>query len=116
MTRSLGSASNCGPFRSMDDFLPLRATTMCAWAILLTRLPDLDHRAPAARHAAAHPQLVPLGVHRDDLEVSHRGSLVAHLTGHALALEDAGRVRRCPDGAGLPDIVRAMRFRTPAEA
>ncbi len=36
-------------------------------AILLTRLPDLDDRVLAARHPAAHPELVVLGVHRDDL-------------------------------------------------
>src|SRR5918999_682782 len=108
MMCSLGSVSNRGPLRSMEDFLPLRASNMCAWAILLARLPDLDDRAPAAGHAAAYPELVPLGVHRDDLEVPHRGSLVAHLARHALALEDASRVRRRTDGAGLPDVVRAV--------
>src|SRR5918998_5751972 len=116
MTCSLGSVSNRGPSRSMDDFLPLRASNTCAWATLLTRLPDLDDRAPPAGHAAAHPELVLLGVDRDDLDVPHRGGLVAHLSGHALALEDAGRVRRRPDGAGLPDVVRAVGDRPPAEA
>src|SRR5215211_4262584 len=120
MTCSLGSASNCGPFRSMEDFLPLRASNTCAVAfasaILLTSLPDLDDRAPAAGHAAAHPELVVLGVHRDDLQVAHRDGLVAHLAGHLLALEDAGRVGRRTHGAGLTDVVRAVGFRTAAEA
>src|SRR5215218_2004430 len=106
MMCSLGSASNCGPFRSMEDFLPLRASNTCAVAfasaILLTSLPDLDDRA----HAAGHAELVVLGVHRDDLQVAHRDGLVAHLAGHLLALEDAGRVRRGTHGAGLPDVVR----------
>src|SRR5215216_1801052 len=116
MTCSLGSVSNRGPVRSMEDFLPLRASNTRAWAILLTRLPDLDDRTPAAGHAAAHPELVLLCVHRDDLEVAHRGGLVAHLAGHALALEDAGRVSRRPDRAGLPDVVRAVGDRPAAEA
>src|SRR5215212_6028848 len=96
MTCSLGSVSNCGPFRSMEDFLPLRASNTCASAILLTSLPDLDDRAPAAGYAAAHPELVVLGVHRDDLQVAHRDGPVAQLAGHPLALEDAGRIRRRP--------------------
>src|SRR3712207_4078938 len=116
MTCSLGSVWNCSPFRSMEDFLPLRASNTCAWAILFTRLPDLDDRTPAAGHAAAHPELVLLGVHRDYPQVAHRGGLITHLTRHALALEDAGRVRRRPHGAGLPDVVRTVRDRPAAEA
>src|SRR3712207_2274524 len=115
MTCSLGSVSKCGPFRFMEDFVPLRASNTCAWATLLTRLPDLDNGAPAAWHTAAHPELVLVGVHRDDLEVPHRGGLVTHLAWHALALEDAGRVRRGSDGAGLPDVVGAVGDRSAAE-
>src|SRR3712207_5356246 len=115
MTCSLGSVSKCGPFRFMEDFVPLRASNTCAWATLLTRLPDLDDGAPAAWHTAAHPELVLVGVHRDDLKVPHRGGLVTHLAWHALALEDAGRVRRGSDGAGLPDVVGAVGDRSAAE-
>src|SRR3712207_3498675 len=110
---SLGSVVKRGPSRSSEDFCPLRASNTCAVAfasaILLTSLLDLDDGALAAGHAAAHPQLVPLGVYGHHLYVAHRDSLVAHLAWHLLALEDSGRVGRGPDGAGLTDVVRTVR-------
>src|SRR3712207_6789783 len=75
MTCSLGSVSNCGPARFSEDFLPLRASNTCAWATLLTHLPDLDDGVLAAGHAAPDPELVVLGVHGDDLEVPDRDGL-----------------------------------------
>src|SRR5829696_5687479 len=112
MTCSFGSVSNCGPARSSEDFLPLRASNTCAVAfasaILLTRLPDLDDGVLAAGHAAPDPELVVLRVNGDDLEVPDRDGLVAHLARHPLTLEDTGRVSRGPDGARLPDVVRAV--------
>src|SRR5215204_2277662 len=120
MTCSLGSVSNCGPLRSIEDLLPLRASNTCAAAfasdILLTRLPDLDHGVLAAWHAAADPELVVLRVHCDDLEVPDRDGLVAHLARHLLALEDPGRVGRSAHGSRLPDVVRAVRYRPAPEA
>src|SRR3712207_5288974 len=117
---SLGSVVKRGPSRSSEDFCPLLASNTCAVAfasaILLTRLLDLDDGALAAGNAAAHPQLVPLGVDSYYLYVAHRDGLVAHLARHLLALEDTGGVRRRPDGAGLPDVVRAVRDRPAAEA
>src|SRR3712207_5307450 len=110
---SLGSVVKRGPSRSSEDFCPLRASNTCAVAlgsaILLTRLLDLDDGSLAAGHAAAHPQLVSLGVDGYYLYVAHRDRPVAHLAWHFLALEDARRVRRSPDGAWLTDIVRAVR-------
>src|SRR5215207_1503527 len=116
MTCSLGSVSNCGPERSIEDFLPLRASNTCAWATLLTRLPDLDDSVLAAGHATADPELVVLRVHRDDLEIPDRDGLVAHLAWHLLALEDPGRVGRGPHRSRLPDVVRAVRHGPAAEA
>src|SRR5215212_9894084 len=116
MTCSLGSVWNCGPERSSEDFLPLRASNTCTWAILLTHLPDPDDGVLAARHAAPDPELVVLGVHGDDLEVPHRNGLVSHLTRHLLSLEDASRVGGGPDRSRLPDVVRAVAHRTAPEA
>src|SRR3712207_2216693 len=108
MTCSLGSVSNCGPARFSEDFLPLRASNTCAWATLLTPLPDLDDGVLAAGHAAPDPELVVLRVHGDDLEVPDRDGLVAHLARHLLSLEDARRVGGRAYGSGLPDVVRAV--------
>src|SRR5918997_6018330 len=116
MTCSLGSVVKRGPFRASEDLCPLRASKRCASATLLTRLPDLDDRAPAARYAAAHPQLVVLGVDVDDPQVLDRHGLVPHLARHPLPLEDARGVGRGPDGAGLPDVVRAVGYGTATEA
>src|SRR5688500_5705459 len=120
MMCSFGSVSNCGPARSSEDFLPLRASNTCAVAfasaILLTRLPDLDNGVLAAGHAAPDPELVVLRVHGDDLEVPDRDRLVAHLARHLLSLEDARRVGGRAYGSGLPDVVRAVRDGSAPEA
>src|SRR5215216_2530803 len=115
ITCSFGSVVNRAPVRSSEDDSPLRASKTFASATLITHLPDLDDGVLAARHTAAHPELIVLGVDCDDLYVSHRGRLVAHLARHLLALEDPGRVRGCPDGAWLPDVVRAVAHRAAGE-
>src|SRR5215211_9019636 len=117
MTCSFGSVVKRGPSRSSEDDSPLRASKSVAFAsaILITHLPDLDDGVLAARHTAAHPELVVFGVYGYDLDVAHRGRLVAHLARHLLALEDPGRVRGCPDGAWLPDVVRAVAHRATGE-
>src|SRR3954447_9950009 len=96
ITCSFGSAVNCGPSRSKSDLSPLLASKRCAFAILLTHLPDLDHRALATGDAASHPQLVSVGVHGNDPQVPHRDALVTHLPRHPLPGEDPSRVRRSP--------------------
>src|SRR3954462_2184408 len=88
MTCSLGSVSKCGPERSKSDLCPLLASKRCAFATLLTRLSDLDDRALAARHPAAHPELVLLGIYSYDPQVLDRDSRVAHLPRHLLARKD----------------------------
>src|SRR5688572_21408955 len=119
MTCSFGSVVKWGPSRSSEDASPLRASKTCAVsfasAISIIHLPDPDDGVLAARHTAAHPELVVAYVDGDDLDVAHRGRLVAHLARHLLSLEDPGRVSRSPDGAWLPDVVRAVTHRTPGE-
>src|SRR5215218_7391738 len=115
ITCSFGSVVNRAPVRSSEDDSPLRASKTFASAILITHLPDLDDGVLAAGHAAAHPELVVVCVHGDDLEVAHCGRLVAHLARHLLSFEDPGRVRGSPDGAWLPDVVRAVAHRAPGE-
>src|SRR5215217_4360609 len=119
MTCSFGLVVKRGPSRSSEDVSPLRASKTCAVsfasAILITRLPDPDDGVLAARHTAAHPELVVVGVDGDDLDVAHRGRLVTHLARHLLALEDPGRVSGGPDRARLPDVVGAVAHRTTGE-
>src|SRR5919112_1936535 len=116
MTCSLGCVVKRGPSRSSEEVSPLRASNTFASAMLITHLPYLYDGVLAAGHAAAHPELVVVLVHGDDLEVPDRGRLVAHLSRHLLALEYTGRVGRSADGAGLPDVVRAVAHRAPGEA
>src|SRR5919107_461875 len=104
MTCSFGSVVNRGPSRSSEDVSPLRASNTFASAMLITHLPYPDDGVLATRHATAHPELVVLGIHRDDLEVPDRGRVVAHLARHLLTLEYAGRVGGSTDGAWLPDV------------
>src|SRR5215210_8656474 len=117
MTCSFGSVVKRGPSRSSEDLSPLRASKTCAVsfasATLITRLPDLDDGVLAAGHATAHPELVV--VDGDDLDVAHRGRLVAHLARHLLAPEDPGRIGGGPDGAWLPDVVGAVAHRAAGE-
>src|SRR5829696_2431544 len=119
MTCSFGCVEKRGPSRSNEVLSPLRASKTCAVsfasAILITRLPDLDDGVLAAGHATAHPELVVVGVHGHDLDVVHRGRLVAHLARHLLALEDPGRIGGGPYGARLPDVVGAVAHRTAGE-
>src|SRR5215208_3104231 len=111
MTCSFGSVSKSGPERFRSDLSPLLASKRCAFATLLTRLPNLNHRALAARHPATHPELVLLGVYGYDLQVPDRDALVAHLP-----RKDPRRIRRRPNRARLADVVRAVGDRTAAEA
>src|SRR5215204_958995 len=115
MTCSFGSVVKRGPSRSSEDVSPLRASKTCALAILIIHLPNPDDGVLAARHTAAHPEFVVVGVHGDDLDVAHRGRLVAQLARHLLSLEDPGRVSGRPDGSWLPDVVRAVAHRAPGE-
>src|SRR5918999_4502260 len=115
MTCSFGSVVKRGPSRSSEDVSPLRASKTCALAILVTHLPDPDDGVLAARHTAAHPELVVVRVDGDDLDVAHRGRLVAHLARHLLSLEDPGRISGSPDGARLPDVVGAVAHRAAGE-
>src|ERR687893_1741334 len=119
MTCSFGRVVKRGPSRSSEDVSPLRASKTCAVgfpsAILIFHLPDPDDGVLAAGHTAAHPELVVVGVDGDDLDVAHRGRLVAQLSRHLLSLEDPGRVIGRPDGAWLPDVVRAVAHRAPGE-
>src|SRR5215218_8042311 len=115
MTCSFGSVVKRGPWRSSEDVSPLRASKTCALAILNFHLPDPDDGVLAAGHTASHPELVVVGVDGDDLDVAHRGRLVTHLARHLLSPEDPGRVSRSPDGAWLPDVVRAVAHRAPGE-
>src|SRR5215211_5157199 len=115
MTCSFGSVVKRGPSRSSEEVSPLLASKTCALAILITHLPDPDDGVLATRHTAAHPELVVVGVDGDDLDVAHRGRLVAHLARHLLSLEDPGRVSGRPDGAWLPDVVRAVAHRASGE-
>src|SRR5215203_6453699 len=115
MTCSFVSVVKRGPVRSSEDDSPLRASKTRALAILITHFPDLDDGVLASRDAAAHPELVVFGVDGYYLDVAHRGRLVAHLARHLLALEDPGRVSGRPDGARLPDVVRAVAHRAPGE-
>src|SRR5918998_2123168 len=115
MRCSFSSAVKRGPSRSSEDDSPLRASKTCASAILITDLPDLDDGVFAARHSTANPDLIVVGVYGDDLDVAHRGRLVAHLAGHLLSLEDPCRISGSPDGARLPDVVGAVAHRAAGE-
>src|SRR5215210_2393349 len=117
MTCSFGSVVKRGPSRSSEDDSPLRASNTCAFAsaILIAHLPDPDDGVLAARNTTAHPELVVVGVAGDDLDVTHRGRLAAHLARHLLSPEDPGRVSGRPDGAWLPDVVRAVAHGAPGE-
>src|SRR5918999_881242 len=101
MTCSFGSVSKSEPGRSRSVRPPLLASKRCAFA---------------TRHPAAHPELVVLDDHCDDLEVSHCHAFVAHLPRHLLPREDPRGVRRGPGRTRLPDVVRAVCDRAPAEA
>src|SRR5918994_625200 len=116
MTCSFGSVVKRGPWRSSEDVSPLRASNTFASAILITHLPYLYDGVLAAGHATAYPELVVVLVYGDYLKITHRGRLVAHLARNLLALEYAGRVGRRADGAGLPDVVRAVAHRASGEA
>ena len=77
---------------------------------------DDDDAALGAGHGALHEQQALLGVGLDDLEVQGGDLLAAHATGHAGALEDAGRRGAGADRAGRPvDAVGAVRGLLAAE-
>src|SRR6185503_4488775 len=63
------------------------------------RLADQDRRVRMARHRAANPDQILLGVDADHAQVLDRHALAAHAAGEALALDDAARIRRSADRA-----------------
>src|SRR4051794_9086447 len=78
-------------------------------------LPDLDDAVLRARDGALDEQQVVLDVDVVDVQPHLGDALAAHAAGHLDALEDARRVRRRADRAGLPDVVRAVRLRAAVE-
>src|SRR6058998_2144528 len=81
---------------------------------LLGRLLDEHERPLRAGNAPPDHQEVAVGIHADDLVGAGGAALVAHLAGHAHALEDASRVRGA-DRPRLADVHRAVRLRAAAE-
>src|SRR2546423_4208067 len=81
---------------------------------LLGRFLDENERALGAGHPALHHHEVSFAVDSHDLVGACCGSLVAHLAGHAHALEDSCRVGGA-DGAGLADVHAAVAFGAAAE-
>src|SRR5712692_2543843 len=80
----------------------------------LRRGADQDQGALRARHAAFDEDEVPLRIDADHLVRAGGDALVAHLTGHLQALENACRVGGA-DGARLADVHRAVRLGPAAE-
>src|SRR5712692_807412 len=74
-----------------------------------------DDPVLGARDGAAHEQQVSLGVHLHHRKPELGVPLRAHVAGHALALDHAGRVRARADGAGLPVPGVAVARRAAAE-
>src|SRR5438067_9274999 len=81
---------------------------------LLGRFLDENERALGAGHPALHHHEVSFAVDPDDLVGACGGSLVAHLAGHAHALEHSCRIGGA-DGAGLADVHAAVAFGAAAE-
>src|SRR5262244_3211373 len=83
----------------------------------LRRALDDHHAALRAGNRAFDEEQIILGPDLDDFQVLHRNALVAPMTGHALAFEDAPRVRAVADRAAVTEIfVRAVRARKTGEA
>src|SRR5262245_61698961 len=74
-------------------------------------LPHLDDAVPRPRHRTLDEQQILLRVDVVDDKADLRDPLAAEATGHAHALEHARRRRRGAHGAGLADVVRAVRLR-----
>src|ERR671937_2217145 len=81
---------------------------------LLRRLPDEHEGALGAGDAAFDHEQVPVGVYADDLVRAGGRALVAHLAGHAHALEHPRGVGGA-DGARLAHVHGPVRLRTAAE-
>ena len=64
----------------------------------LYRRPNDDVTAGRSRHSAANEHQILFFTNADHLKVLHGATLVAHLTGHLLPLEDAARVSARADG------------------
>src|SRR5439155_20719655 len=75
----------------------------------LAHHPDLDEAVLRAGHGALDEEQVALGIDRVDGETDLRDALAAHPAGHLHALEDARRIGRGADRAGLADVVRTVR-------
>src|SRR5205085_3125461 len=85
-------------------------------ALALDRGPDDDLRAGCAGNRAFDHQQVLVGAHFDDAKVLRRARLRAHVSVHALALENTTRVRTAADRAGAAErLVRTVRGAVSAE-
>jgi hypothetical protein len=85
-------------------------------AASLQRRTHDDFAARRARHRAADQQEVARGVDFDDLQLLDRAADVAHVAGHALALEHASRGLALADRAGgAVEHRRAVRSRAARE-
>src|SRR3954449_9519873 len=69
----------------------------------------------AAGHRSPDQKQVPLGVDLDDVRAALGDPPGPHLAGHLHALENSGGIRARADGAGRPDVVRAVGDRSAAE-
>src|SRR2546423_12910249 len=85
---------------------------MAARPSLLAHGEEAVHRP---RHRTAHEQQVPLGIHLHHAQAQLREVAGAHMTGHALSLDDARRVRPRSDRAGLAVPSVAVGLRAAAE-
>src|SRR5690348_5608497 len=108
------SASKNGACMAVLDLPRVRLARRTLGLDLLGRLLDEDQRAGGAGYASLDHDEVPFVVDPDDPVGPCGRALVAHLAGHAHALEHPGRIRGA-DGAGLPDVHRTVGLRAAAE-
>src|SRR5258705_9470783 len=85
---------------------------MAARASLLA---DGDQAIHRSRHRAAHEQEIALGVDLHDAQADLGGVAGAHVSGHALAFDDARRVGTRSDRARLAVPGIAVRLRAAVE-
>src|SRR5439155_23069253 len=74
------------------------------------------HRVVVTGDAAAHEQQALLRVHTHHLEIERGDALVAHVPGHAQALDHAARERARADRAAVAEILVRAVGRAHAEA